>query len=436
MLSMILAPIVRFALWIYFRRIDIHGLSLVPQDRPLIFVANHPNVLLDTLLLTKAIPGHKPRFLAKSTLFKRRIYAFFMKALGAIPVSRQQDGTRSNNADMFRQACAALSAGDCLALYPEGGSQAGRHVRRLKQGAARIGLRAAQDDADVHIVPIGLTYSTPDLFRGEIEIHFGPAIAVADFLTIDKKSSPQAATALTKVIHAHLKALTWHVDLPALKQSIEDANLLYGEHLANQLPIEPHLSPRLRASQLLIEAAHHFARTDPDLLRHLSLRLRAYHRKIRRMDIELSARATKPLLRPWMALALAPPAFYGLLHNALPYVLPKLCARPYSRQPEMISTVKFAIGAAVFPLYYLLRTGLSSLAWGWPPALFYGLTLPASGLLALYYKERILATWPLWRLWAKPQRRRAYLNRLAAERLSLLAQLDRLKDRYLTEARI
>ena len=100
----------------------------------------------------------------------------------------------------------------------------------------------------------------------------------------------------------------------------------------------------------------------------------------------------------------------------------------------MISTVKFAVGAAAFPLYYLLRTGISGIFWGWPSALFYGLTLPLSGLLALYYRERILTAIPLWKLWATPKRRRAHLEKLNCERRALLADLDQLKERYIAEA--
>lgn len=435
MLPIILAPIVRFALWIYFRRIEIRGREFIPHNQPLIFVANHPNVMLDTLLLATAIPGQTPRFLAKSTLFKRWIYAFFMRCMGAIAVRRDQDGHHSGNHGMVRQACAVLHRGDNLALYPEGGSRAGRQVRKLKRGAAHIGLRAvAEGRSDVCIVPIGLTYTTPELFRGDVELHFGPPIAVADFAAIDKVNRNQAATELTKEIHASLRQLTWHVDSPELAQTIEDASTLYADHLARNLPNDPHRSSQLCANQAMIQATHHFAATDPELLRTVSLRLRSYHRKIRRLDLHHSRTCCQPPRRRLLSIALAIPALYGLLHNALPYVIPRLCANRFQRQPEMISTVKFAVGAAAFPLYYLCRTGISGIFWGWPSAIFYGLTLPASGLLALYYKERFLTTMPLWQLFANPQKRRNHLERIAVERDALVAQLDQLKDRYLAEA--
>ena len=91
MLLHILRPIVMFALWIFFRRIDVRGRDRVPVDRPLVFVANHPNTMLDTMILGRYAPGKTPRFLGKSTLFKRRLYAWFLGQLGVIAVARKRD---------------------------------------------------------------------------------------------------------------------------------------------------------------------------------------------------------------------------------------------------------------------------------------------------------------------------------------------------------
>ena len=188
MLLHILYPIVYSALWIFFRRIDIRGRDQVPLDRPVVFVANHPNVMLDSMLLGLCTPGKTPRFLGKSTLFKRSIYAFFLRRLGVIPVARAQDAdTRmARNQDMLRLACQALQEGHSLALFPEGLSHAAIQVRRLKPGAARIALRA-EDEVDgragVCVVPVGLTYADPGLFRSDVAVHFGEAIEVSPFLT-------------------------------------------------------------------------------------------------------------------------------------------------------------------------------------------------------------------------------------------------------------
>ena len=134
--------------------------------------------------------------------------------------------------------------------------------------------------------------------------------------------------------------------------------------------------------------------------------LRAYRRKTQRFDLHPTTLNREPSHRP----ALALPALCGLLHNPLPYVLPKLCGRFLQRLPKIISTVKLAVGAAAFSFHYLLRAGMTSMLWDWPSALFCGLSLPTSDHLALYYEQRVLNTWSLWRLFTDPQTRRQLLE--------------------------
>jgi len=105
--------------------------------------------------------------------------------------------------------------------------------------------------------------------------------------------------------------------------------------------------------------------------------------------------------------------------------------RPYRQEPEMVGTIKLAVGAVAFPLYYLLRSLAAWWLWGGSSALFYAATLPLSGLFVLWYNERLLQRWPLWQGLTAPRRRAHYLKHLASERTALLRDLDRLKEQYL-----
>ena len=86
MLRTLLKPIARLVLRIFFRHIEIKGCERIATGRPLIFVANHPNVMLDVLLLGVFAPADTLRFIGKSTLFKNPLYAWFLIRLGVIPV--------------------------------------------------------------------------------------------------------------------------------------------------------------------------------------------------------------------------------------------------------------------------------------------------------------------------------------------------------------
>lgn len=439
MLFQLLSPIARLALWVFFRRIDIMARERVATDRPLVFVANHPNVMLDVLILSLYAPTHALRFIGESTLFKHPLYAWFMRQLGVILVERGQDeGARMvRNREMLRLASHTLKGGRALALFPEGLSHAEPRVRALKSGASRIALRT-EADADgqlgIQIVPVGLLYTDPDIFRSDVFVHFGEAIEVRSFLPAYQENQPAAEQALTELIHERLTFLTRHIGQPDLETVIHDLFAVYADRVATDLPESTELAVRLRAEQEIIRAVQHFARTEPEVVQSFATRLRAHHRKLRRLRLEPASIAPAASLPSvgylLLAVLLSPLALYGFIHNALPYYLPRLFVRPYRDRPEMIGTVKVAIGTALFPLSYLIMMGLASLIVNLPGTLLYGLSLPLSGLFVLFYNEHILHHWPLWQSLVL-RHYRSYLNRLAEERALLIRDLDAVKARYL-----
>jgi glycerol-3-phosphate O-acyltransferase/dihydroxyacetone phosphate acyltransferase len=116
----------------------------IPRGKPLVFVLNHPNGLLDPIVLRVA-SGRPSRFLAKSTLFGNPLGRLAMSAFGSIPVYRaHESGARSGDASRndvsFARCRAELAAGSVLALFPEGVSHSDPEMRPLKIGAARIAL--------------------------------------------------------------------------------------------------------------------------------------------------------------------------------------------------------------------------------------------------------------------------------------------------------
>jgi len=46
-----------FIVWLFFRRVEVVGLENLPTDRGGIFVAGHPNGLIDPALILTAFPG-------------------------------------------------------------------------------------------------------------------------------------------------------------------------------------------------------------------------------------------------------------------------------------------------------------------------------------------------------------------------------------------
>src|SRR5687767_15927134 len=112
MVRRIIVALLRFALRVYFRRVEVVGLEHVPLDRPLIFVLNHPNALVDPAFLLGLAP-RRVSFLAKAPLFRMPVLSFFVRAVEAIPVYRRQDddGDVSKNQETFIAARKLLAKG-------------------------------------------------------------------------------------------------------------------------------------------------------------------------------------------------------------------------------------------------------------------------------------------------------------------------------------
>ena len=140
----VITVVLRFALRVFFRRVEVVGRSRVPRDGACLFVLNHPNGLVDPVFLLCFAP-RPVSFLAKSPLFRMPVISFFVRALDSIPVYRKQDegADTTRNRETFERAAQLLRRGGTIAICPEGASHSEPYLLPLKTGAARIALGAA-----------------------------------------------------------------------------------------------------------------------------------------------------------------------------------------------------------------------------------------------------------------------------------------------------
>ena len=122
---------------LFYPSIRVENADRVPVAGPMLIVGNHPNGLLDPVVMRLAL-GRPVSFLAKSTLFGNAIGRLAMSAFEAIPVFRSKEADTSKNEDTFFRCVTHLSAAGALALFPEGTSHSETRLLPLKTGAARI----------------------------------------------------------------------------------------------------------------------------------------------------------------------------------------------------------------------------------------------------------------------------------------------------------
>src|SRR5439155_22578870 len=90
MIRQVIKTVLRVALRVYFRRIEVAGLENVPRDSPVIFVLNHPNALVDPAFLLCLAP-RRVAFIAKAPLFRMPVIGSLVRALDSLPAYRPQD---------------------------------------------------------------------------------------------------------------------------------------------------------------------------------------------------------------------------------------------------------------------------------------------------------------------------------------------------------
>ena len=82
--SSMLRSFARLMVRVYYDRIEVSGRELIPKSGSVLLCANHPNSLLDPVML--GLASKRPvKFLAKAPLFKKPVLGAVMNALGMIP---------------------------------------------------------------------------------------------------------------------------------------------------------------------------------------------------------------------------------------------------------------------------------------------------------------------------------------------------------------
>lgn len=142
LVEVLLRPPVRRGL-----RWRVEGLERIPASGPVLLASNHLSYF-DPIAVANLtdLARRRVRFLAKAELFHNRALGAALRSMGQIPVER---GT--GDATALDAAGAALAAGQCVHVFPEGTISDDLDPMAGKTGLARLARAAGVD-----VVPVGL----------------------------------------------------------------------------------------------------------------------------------------------------------------------------------------------------------------------------------------------------------------------------------------
>lgn len=437
----IITAILRLALRVFFRHIEVAGAERVPLDSPVIFVLNHPNGLVDPVFLLCLAP-RSVSFLAKAPLFRMPLVSQLVRALDSLPVYRKQDkgSDPSRNRETFDSARALLARGGTIAICPEGVSHNDTQLKPLKTGAARIALGAASAGAglEVKIVPAGLYYTAKKSFRSAALLCFGKPLAVERVTLEDDGDPPRdAVQSLSNRIRDALLEITLNVEHAEPLQLIERAERIYSAE-ERSTGRELNLQRELMLRRRFVEGYAFHRVHQPERLARLVARLRRYEEELKQAGLDshelappASTRAvvTHLLTRLCFFVLLLPFAILGtVVHYPVYRLTGFLTTRVLKAEDDVVSTFKIMGAMLLFPLTWI-GVAVACYVWlGLAAALAALFIVPPSGWIAIRFSEE----WENFVGGAKAVvyfiKRRWFFNRLIVERRAIREEIQSLGD--------
>ena len=441
--------IARFWRWVFFKRVDVHHLERVPAHGPALLCVNHPNNFIDSVLIGVVVP-RKLHYLTTATLFRNPLLARFLRACGAIPVYRRQDdpSKMDRNADVFAACYRAFDEDRVVVIYPEGTTHAEARVQRIKTGAARIALGyEAQRPGRLSVVPVGLSFEARKSFNGRVLVSFGDPVPVTPYLPAYGEDPVKAVDALTAALQWAMEAEVVHVDRIDAAEVVRAVEQLYRGALIRELREQRGFAENqidlVRLSRTIVDAVNHFKERDPARVERLWQGIQGYRALLAEYHVrdDMVRRRLEPepvrrrLLHSWEVVVGFPVFVYGLIVNAGPYFMPRWLAHRMARKETDYATVRFLAAIVCLPLFWGVETWLVWRLAGATAAVLFALTLPVSGLLAYRYLRGAGRLGRALRFSVLAMTHAQAVRRLLAERLAIVAELDRAKTDYFAATR-
>ncbi len=430
---LILRLMVRVSLRIFYKEFSVHGRERIPTKGPLIVVANHPNTLMDPLIVASLL-HQQAGFIGSGMFFRNKWLAALLRYFQVIPVYRKQDirpGETIDNQDNFQHAREYLAKDGTLLMFPEGTSYPEKKLRELRTGAARIALtfeEAHNFEAGLQIVPLAMNYSASTRFRTRMRIDVGTPFPVRDFAEMYRQDEAEAVRTLTEALRVQLAERMVILDDKDQERMHNQIARLQREHFHPQQGL-----PALKAEQELADRIREVQSSTPSAMERLQLRLDQWFAMMDRLQIQEGF--FKSRFRKWHAgllwflqglfLVITSPLYlFGLCTSWTPYWFPAWIAPRISDEVEYHAPTMMVIGMFLFPLWYgliVLLAWLAGLTGWW--LLAFGILLPILGGFSLYYAQQMDRFNGLTSLLHIRGRRKTLLERLDDERDDLIADL-------------
>lgn len=456
----LLRAITGVALRWFYRDVRTRHPERIPKGRtPLLLAVNHPNALVDALVVGWALP-RRLTITAKATLFENPVLGWFLRIAGVVPLRRASDerkrlaalgGARevatvsseqvdqARNADAFRAILDRLEKGGAILIFPEGKSHDEPALAPLRTGPARIALQAVREERarTLAILPIGLIFEQKDAPRSRVLVDIGEPLDVNEWVTTAGNAA--GVDALTGEIDRRLRDVTLNYatadeaavtrGLAKVFASLLDDPLLIGRD--RPLEDEVELERQLSQAQRVLE---HEA-TDPAVrarAERLLDRLATFERTLcsERIAIDDVAIPIGAHHGTWFAFRetamlalLGPIALWGRANHWLPFRIARILGERDISSRDQPAMQTILAGLVFVALFYALATTIVARIAGGGVAALYLLSLPIAADIDLRFTERMRRARQRMRAYFRFRRRPTLREQLSTEHAWLVTEI-------------
>ncbi len=401
MIYLFLKRVVKWSFLILFRRKVISGENNIPSSGPLIIAVNHPNTLIDPLLVASQIK-RKVGFLANASIFINKLIKSIFNYFWVIPVYRKKDvkpGEKQDNSKSFQKCYEFFDKEGALLIFPEGTSVHELKLRDIKKGTAWIALGYESErnfEGNLQINTVAINYSDPIQFRSMASVVINPPFKVSDYKVLWEEDQELAVQKLTDRIRYEMEGQITITENKEQEETVLLAQKFYAEY------IDPSLSryaDPLRSFDLrkrLAEKVLAIQEEDPEFFEENANALRRYFFDLSSLKLSpgfLRARFLNKN-KAWIIFLYIIELFFlfpfyliGIITNYLPYKIPDWLFRLIKPEIEYRASILMLAGMIVFPVFYMIDVILfrefisNELIW----TLFFIISLPFLGFITLFY---------------------------------------------------
>jgi len=329
---------IKLGLFFYFKNIKVFNAESIPKNKPVLFLSNHQNALLDALLIGTN-SGRFSYFLTRASVFKKSFVSHLLKSLNMLPMYRIRDGWSEliNNNPVFNECTNLLHHNEAVVIFPEGSHHLNRTVRPLSKGFTRIifDTLATYPNIDLQLVPVGVNFVNAETFADSAALYFGHPIDANTYLLEDRN---QGVINLKEAVFKTICGLTTHIDNEGYDESLQKLENLNVDFL-NPKAVNQCIASNFK-------------------------------------DCESSRKPRFSTLKQILKRLL-------ILNLIFPYAIWKLLLQPKVKEIEFRSTFRFAVAITLVPLYLVLLVLGFTVLFSLNFALFYLISVLLLSLLTV-----------------------------------------------------